>query len=50
MAIGLRSLKGSDLLNAIRRRLEKNTKGLGYWGAYDAQKYIKHQKEISYGI
>lgn len=38
MSKSLRSMSKQEQEKAIARRLQSNTKGLGYWAAVDAQK------------
>lgn len=40
MSVGLKSIDKAEKLATINRRLNGNTKGLGYWGAYDAQRFV----------
>lgn len=43
MSKGLRNYKEEDRAKVAQRRLQNNTKGLGYWGAYDYQNRKKKQ-------
>jgi len=45
MSIGLRNIKDPvELARTIRRRIQGNTKGLGYWAAVDAEFKLPHKK------
>jgi len=47
MSVALCRMSIQERSKAIQRRTkigEKDLKGLGYWGAYDAQKFIRRSK------
>lgn len=47
MSKGLRNYTGPMLKRVVERRLKDNTKGLGYWAAYDYhnRKMLKEGKQ-----